>query len=151
MKILDSLKAVVQKYNKKALRITLGLFIIPFMLQAGIVSVEWILDSRVSGVECYYSIQQCDGKSAVFLKFENKNAEPVKIYWRETFIIDHPDGHKVYNTPLLKELVLLPGETAEPDCEDTKQTALITHPIQASPVYKEKVIKFIFKDIKVSQ
>ncbi len=110
-------------------------------------TATWTLDATVNDVECYYKIENCNGSTIVFLKFNNKNANNVKITWNE-----------VYTTQLEKaapgffgqrELVLLPGVTSEYDCNGVHEV-LVLRTAQISPAYPVEVKQFNFSNITVT-
>lgn len=114
------------------------------------VVAHWKLDATNGGVEFYHSIVECGGKKVVFLKFKNNNSNSVKVYWREIFFTQQ-SGSTAEGPFREKDLILLPGETAESDCENIKQAELVTRPDQITPVYQAKVLKFSFRDIRVAK
>jgi len=110
-------------------------------------TASWTLDATVDNVECYYKIESCNGFTAVFLRFNNKNLNNVKITWKEVFTT------QVENTlPSFvgqKELILIPGATADNDCNSVNEILIIRTP-QITPLYAAEVKKFNFSNITVT-
>src|SRR5687767_12988572 len=46
---------------------------------------QWVLYASVRNVDFYYRIGECTGKKVVFLKFNNRNSQKVKVSWKEVF------------------------------------------------------------------
>jgi len=108
---------------------------------------SWTLDATVSNVECYYKIESCNGSTIIFLKFNNKNANNVKITWNEVFKTQIDNSLTGFQGQ--KELVLLPGSTADYDCNGVNEI-LITRSAQISPAYPADVKQFKFSNLTVT-
>ncbi len=109
---------------------------------------EWILDKSVGNVDFYHAITVCNGKKAVFLKFNNKNNYRVKVTWKEVFKI--PPGEKKDGYSGKKELVLAPGITSPKDCADVANKKNIILPGEIDPLSVNEILDFSFKEITVS-
>src|SRR5688572_12177354 len=46
---------------------------------------EWTLYTTVRNVDFYYRIADCSGRKVVLMKFNNRNAQRVKVTWKEVF------------------------------------------------------------------
>lgn len=148
----------MEKINqKKSFLFLKSLFILTFLvLIVSIVNAQqepnkkdWIYDSTVSNVSCYHLIAVCGNKKVVFLKFDNKNSNPIKISWKEAFITQ-PHSEKTETVFGEKELLLATGETSLTDCENVKQPKLLARPNAVSPIDQLDILQFSFKDLKVA-
>lgn len=110
---------------------------------------EWILDKTVGNVDFYHRITDCDGKKAVFLKFNNKNNYKVSISWKEVFVTKQI-SEKKEGFFGQKKLVILPGETSPSDCSDKKNKVCLVGPDGVSPAYGAEIKEFYYKDISVT-
>jgi len=108
---------------------------------------SWILDETINNVECFYKIESCNGISTVFLKFNNKNAGNVKITWEESFQTQKESG--LQGTADTKELILLPGFTADNDCSIVNPVTIIKMH-QVAPMYPGVIKSYNFINVKVS-
>jgi hypothetical protein len=109
--------------------------------------VTWTLSQTVSQVDCYYSLTVCDGKSAVFLKFVNNNAQSVTISWDEVFSTQMRTNAP--GNPGAKQLFLPPGTTAPSGCADTGLPACIILGGDVSPTYVADISAFNFVNVSV--
>jgi len=107
----------------------------------------WTLDATVNNVECYYKIATCNGSTTVFLKFNNKNAGNVKITWEESFQTQSENG--LPGTLGKKELILLPGFSADNDCSNVNPLTIIQS-FQIAPAYPSVIKSFNFIKVNVS-
>ncbi|MBC7936722.1 MAG: hypothetical protein H7Y86_15330 [Rhizobacter sp.] len=147
MKILNGIFPVLNKDSKKAL-LTIGiLYLFPILLLAAVSPFNWILDTEVNGVEFYHSIQDCNGKKVVFLKFNNKNSYAVEVSWKEVFTTQ--EGPQIEGFLGQKTIVLEVGETKETDCSNPLKKQLLIMPEQVKPTYLAEVSKFNYKAITV--
>ena len=112
---------------------------------------SWIFDKTVGNVDFYHLIAVCGRNKVVFLKFNNKNSYKVNVSWQEVFITKQKNAEKTEGPFRQKQLVLLPGETSQSDCENIKQDELLARPDQTTPVYRAQITKFIFKDVIVTR
>jgi hypothetical protein len=110
-------------------------------------TASWTLDATVDNVECYYKIENCNGSTSVFLKFNNKNTGNVKITWEEIFATQHEKASPGFVGK--KELILLPGSTSDYDCSGLN-ALLIIRSAQISPAYPVEVSQFKFSKITVT-
>lgn len=113
--------------------------------------LKWQLDATVGGVQFYHALTTCNGKKVVFLKFNNRNSGAVKVSWKEVFVLQQ-NATKVDDLLGQKQLTVQPGETFQSNCAEQKQRELLTPRVQqVTPVDKGEIIKFSFKDIKVTK
>jgi hypothetical protein len=152
MKKLNSSKSILWKDGKKASLVMFGLlyvFLFPLIIHAKVLPIDWILDSKVNGVEFYHSIEECNGKKVVFLKFNNTNAYSVKVTWKEVFTTQAEVGAEGFSGK--KELVVTPGITMPASCTDiiNKKNIIVSSDI--SPTYIAEIQKFNYKDINVTK
>ena len=110
---------------------------------------SWIFDKTVNNVDFFHKITECNGSSAVFLKFENKNKVKVRVSWKELFISSQVNS-KTEGFHGKKQLVLSPGETSPSNCGETQFKECLILAEQALPHYKAVITKFEFKDILVT-
>jgi hypothetical protein len=108
---------------------------------------SWTLNATVNDVECYYMIATCNGSTSVFLRFNNKNAGNVKITWEESFQTQLESG--LPGSSSTKELILLPGYTAENDCSKVDPLTII-HSFQVAPTYPSVIKSYNFINVKVT-
>lgn len=111
-------------------------------------NASWVLDATVNNVECYYKIITCNGATTVLLKFNNKNTNSVKITWEELFQSQFEKNLPGINGQ--KELILLPGNTADNDC-NTVNPITVIHSFQISPTLPTEIKLFTFSNVKVTQ
>ena len=113
--------------------------------------LKWQLDATIGGVQFYHAITTCNGKKVVFLKFDNRNNSAVKVSWKEVFVLQQ-SATKVEDLLGRKQLTVQPGETFQSNCTEQKQQELLTPRVQqVTPVDKGEIVKFSFKDIKVTK
>jgi hypothetical protein len=113
--------------------------------------LKWQLDATVGGVQFYHAITTCNNKKVVFLKFNNRNNSAVKLSWKEVFELQQ-DSERVENLLGQKHLTLQPGELFQSSCADQKQKVLLTPRVQqVTPVDRGDIVKFSFKEIKVTK
>ena len=136
-------------YDKKTCRVILGLFLFPILVHATVLPADWILDTTVNGVEFYHSIQECNGKQVVLLKFNNKNSMPVKVSWKELFTTQVEA--KAAGGAGQKELVIPKGVTVPASCTDAVNKKNIILSSEVSPAYVAQIKGFSYKDILVSK
>lgn len=74
----------------------------------------YTLGTTVNNVDCYYKIENCEGKNKVFLIFNNKNSSSVKVTWMDR--ITDKSGKTIPTPVAQKELLLQSGTTAMPPC-----------------------------------
>jgi hypothetical protein len=136
-------------YDKKTFRAILGLFLLPLLMHATVLPAAWILDTTVNGVEFYHSIQECNGKQVVLLKFNNKNSASVKVSWKELFTTQVEA--KAPGGAGQKELVIPKGVTMPANCTDAVNKKNIILSSEVSPAYVAEIKGFAYKDILVSK
>lgn len=113
--------------------------------------LKWQLDATVGGVQFYHAITTCNGKKVVFLKFNNRNSSAVNVSWKEVFVLQQ-NATKVDDLLGQKKLTVQPGETLQSNCAEQKQRELLTPRVQqVTPVDKGEIVKFSFKNIKVTK
>ena len=109
---------------------------------------EWVLFSSVRNVDFFYRISDCSGKKVVFLKFNNRNAQRVKVTWKEVFSTQFEVDKEGFKGT--KQLLLPSGETAQADCSDIKVKELIVLPGHVNPAYEADIKRFNFRNITVA-
>jgi len=107
----------------------------------------WVLYASVRNVDFYYRIAECTGKKVVFLKFNNRNTQKVKVSWKEVFNTQFEVQKEGFRGT--KQLMLPVGETAQSDCSNLKVKELLVLPSQVNPSYNADIKKFHFKNISV--
>ena len=137
-----------KQHRKTAFGFLLGLFLVPVFVQA-VMPAGWILDTTVNGVEFYHSIQECNGKKAVFLKFNNRNSYQVKVSWKEVFATQQEA--KVEGGKGQKEMIIPTGVTVPASCTDNINRKNIVLPSEVSPMYVAEIRGYSFKDIQVTK
>ena len=138
-----------KQHRKKAFGFLLALFLVPVFVQA-VMPASWILDTTVNGVEFYHSIQECNGKKAVFLKFNNRNTYQVKVSWKEVFATQQEA--KVEGGKGQKELIIPTGVTVPASCTDNMMSRKnIVLSSEVSPMYVAEIRGYSFKDIQVTK
>ncbi len=110
-------------------------------------SPGWVLYASVHNVDFYYRIGECTGKKVVFLKFNNRNTQKVKVSWKEVFNTQFEVQKEGFRGT--KQLMLPVGETAQSDCSNLKVKELLVLPSQVNPSYHADIKKFHFKNISV--
>jgi len=109
----------------------------------------YTLDRTVDNVDCYYSLTQCNGKTVVLLKFNNRNASPVNISWKDQFttsqIPQKTPGFKAY------QIALPPGVSEPADCTDVSHKDFIINVDEVNMTYLADITGFEFSDVSVTQ
>ncbi len=154
---LSSLRQAAQKYML-AFFLTLCLSHVMLLAAAQASSsgnqtnvLKWQLSATLGGVQFYHAIATCNGKKVVFLKFNNQNPSTVTIAWKEAFTLQQ-NSEKGEDMPGQKQLTLPPGVLSQLGCADQKQMELLTPRVQqVTPVDRGEIVKFSFKDIKVTK
>jgi hypothetical protein len=119
------------------------------LMSIGSYAQTYTLDTTSGGVECYHLFTTCNGWTNVFLKFNNTNASPVTITWKEIFTTtEFPNPEQGYKD---KQLVLPPGETYAIDCSDTTHQACIIGREDVQPTYLAVITQFQFANVVVTQ
>ena len=108
---------------------------------------EWVLYASVRNVDFYYRIGECTGKKVVFLKFNNRNTQKVKVSWKEVFNTQFEVQKEGFRGT--KHLMLPIGETAQSDCSNLRIKELLVLPGHVNPSYNADIKKFHFKNISV--
>jgi len=113
------------------------------------VEEEWVYDTTVSNIQFYHKVVLCGQKNAVFLRFVNLNKQHVNISWMEAFVTSQvPQETDGFFGE--KQLLLKPGETQQTDCFNTSNPECLISFHHVNPTYLADILKFKFKDIKVS-
>jgi hypothetical protein len=107
----------------------------------------WVLYASVRNVDFYYRIGECTGKKVVFLRFNNRNTQKVKVSWKEVFNTQFEVQKEGFRGT--KHLMLPVGETAQSDCSNLKVKELVVLPSHVNPSYNAEIKKFHFKSINV--
>jgi len=109
---------------------------------------DWVLDKTVSNVDFYHAVNVCNGKNTVFLKFVNRNANAVKISWKEIFVTAHRE--RIEGFAGRKEMVIQPGTTTPADCNDATNKKAIIRGSEIDPMAVVDIVNFSYKDITVA-
>lgn len=110
--------------------------------------VNWTYSQTVDSVDFYYSIQECNGDSVVFLKFTNNNNDTVTVEWSDVF--DTQFGNAQASHHGLRQAVLAPGTAEQLDCETGCPECLILC-TEMMDTYKAIITGFAFDTISVTQ
>jgi hypothetical protein len=108
---------------------------------------EWTLYTTVRNVDFYYRIADCSGKKVVLMKFNNRNAQRVKVTWKEVFNTQFEAQKEGFRGT--KQLTLPTGETSQTDCANIRVKELVVLPGQVNPTYQADIKRFNFKNITV--
>lgn len=108
----------------------------------------WVFHKTVDNVDFYHMLTNCNGKSVVLLKFNNKNDYKVKVSWKEVFTTQLEKSVEGFNG--IKQLFIGTGETMCSGCKDDKIKELLILPEQVTPSYGVSILGFAFKDVTVS-
>ena len=109
---------------------------------------EWVLQSTVRNVDFYYRISECSGEKVVFLKFNNRNRQQVKVSWREVFATQFDVAKEGFSG--VKQLLLPTGETAQTDCSTIRVKECVVFANQVTPTYLADIRRFTFRNITVA-
>ena len=108
---------------------------------------EWTLYTTVRNVDFYYRIADCSGKKVVLMKFNNRNAQRVKVTWKEVFNTQFEAQKEGFRGT--KQITLPVGETSQTDCATIRVKELIVLPGQVNPSYQADIKRFNFRNITV--
>jgi len=109
----------------------------------------YTLDRTVDNVDCYYTLTQCDGKTVVMIRLDNRNAAPVTISWKENFTTTLVPQMSPGNKP--KHLALPVGVSELSGCTDTSNPQLLINANQVNVTYIADITGFAFSDVSVAQ
>jgi hypothetical protein len=105
----------------------------------------YTLGTSSGNVDCYYSLSECNGKTVVLLRFNNRNNTPVMLSWNEVFttkqVSEKTIGYKQ------KQIRLAPGISAPRDCEDADHKAYIVGEADVHLAYRADITGFEFRDV----
>jgi hypothetical protein len=110
-------------------------------------NAPWVLDTTVANVDFFYMISECEGKKVVFLKFNNRNSNKVKVNWKEVFSTQFEKHREGFRGE--KQLVLSQGETFQSDCSQINVKECMVLPSEVSPSYNADIVTFRFSKISV--
>jgi hypothetical protein len=110
--------------------------------------IDWIADQRVNGVSFFHRLTTCNGRTVVFLKFENKTTRPVSVTWTEIFDTQSKKGSEGWKGP--KQIMLKPGTTSQADCAGTDNPQCRVVPLDVNPTYVAVIKSFAFANITVT-
>ena len=108
---------------------------------------EWTLYTTVRNVDFYYRIADCSGRKVVLMKFNNRNAQRVKVTWKEVFNTQFEAQKEGFRGT--KQLTLPTGETSQTNCANIRVKELIVLPGQVNPSYQADIKRFNFRNITV--
>ena len=98
-------------------------------------------------VDCYYAITQCNGKTVVLLRFDNKNAAAVHLSWKEAFnTVEFPQTSPGLRT---KQVTLAPGLSPAVNCQNNTQPELMIGEGDVTPTYIAHITGFGFTNLNV--
>jgi len=107
----------------------------------------YTLGTTSGNVDCYYSITNCNGKTVVLLRFDNKNTSPVTVAWKEIFTTKQlpksMPGH------LNKQVTLAPGVSSVLNCEDMSHREYIIGEADVNQTYRADITGFRFGEVSV--
>jgi hypothetical protein len=108
----------------------------------------YTLGTTASAVYCYYSITNCNGKTVVMLRFDNRNSSAVTISWKEEFnttlVPGSNPGYKV------KQAILPPGVSEASSCTDANHNNYIIGEADVSRTYRADITGFAFSDVTIT-
>jgi hypothetical protein len=108
----------------------------------------YTLGLNAGNVDCYYVLDQCNGKTVVLLRFDNRNSSPVTISWEEQFTtVQMPQWSPGIKT---KQMVLPVGVTELTGCGDPGNRLLIIHGTQVSHTYVADITGFAYTNVTVA-
>ena len=104
---------------------------------------SWVLDTVIQNVSFYHQLVNCNGKTAVLLKFENNSGASVKVSWKEGFATLQTTGF-IDGFYGMKELVISVGITEPANCTDNDNKKCIISAFDVDPTFIAGITSFKF-------
>ncbi len=108
----------------------------------------YTLGKSADNVDCYYRISDCNGKTVLFLVFDNRNPSAVNVSWTELFstkqVPEKTPGYKQ------KELLLAPGLSEAADCSITEDKVYIIDETDVHRAYRADITGFEFGNVQIT-